>query len=213
MRRWRMIAETNSLSLSIFPGVSAMNEAQQNWRQMLPDGVDFATDYVKLSDTEWQARLEANRYRVLRREGTEPPGSSTLNDEKRPGVFVCAGCGAPLFTSAMKFDSGTGWAQLLHSGARRAGNQTRLQADHAAHRISLRALRRPSRSSVQRRSGADGFALLQQRSRTAFSAEGPAGIVRKLNRATRCNALRSVRPASRPPRPLHACRCAPCLSV
>ncbi len=86
-----------------------MNEAQQNWRQMLPDGVDFATDYVKLSDTEWQARLEADRYRVLRREGTEPPGSSTLNDEKRPGVFVCAGCGAPLFTSAMKFDSGTGW--------------------------------------------------------------------------------------------------------
>jgi peptide-methionine (R)-S-oxide reductase len=46
---------------------------------------------------------------VLRHEGTERPGSSPLNDEKRPGTYYCAGCGAPLFTSATKYDSGSGW--------------------------------------------------------------------------------------------------------
>ncbi|ADI13530.1 peptide-methionine (R)-S-oxide reductase MsrB [Truepera radiovictrix] len=46
---------------------------------------------------------------VLRHEGTERPGSSPLNYEKRPGTYYCAGCGAPLFTSATKYDSGSGW--------------------------------------------------------------------------------------------------------
>ena len=46
---------------------------------------------------------------MLRHEGTERPFTSPLNDEHRAGVFVCAGCALPLFTSAMKFDSGTGW--------------------------------------------------------------------------------------------------------
>jgi peptide-methionine (R)-S-oxide reductase len=52
-------------------------------------------------------------YRVLREEGTEPAGSSPLNGEKRAGVFVCAGCSLPLFTSAMKFESGTGWPSFF----------------------------------------------------------------------------------------------------
>ena len=46
---------------------------------------------------------------MLREEATERAGSSPLNDEKRPGIFACAGCGLPLFTSEMKFESGTGW--------------------------------------------------------------------------------------------------------
>jgi len=50
---------------------------------------------------------------VLRHEGTEYPGSSPLNGEKRPGVFVCAGCALPLFTSQMKYDSGTGWPSFF----------------------------------------------------------------------------------------------------
>jgi peptide-methionine (R)-S-oxide reductase len=50
---------------------------------------------------------------VLRHEGTERSGSSPLDREKRPGVFVCAGCDLPLFTSAMKFDSGTGWPSFF----------------------------------------------------------------------------------------------------
>jgi peptide-methionine (R)-S-oxide reductase len=63
----------------------------------------------QLSDPEWKRRLSAEAYRVLRREGTEPPFSSALNAEKRKGTFHCAGCGLPLFSSTTKFDSGTGW--------------------------------------------------------------------------------------------------------
>ncbi|MFZ0408027.1 MAG: peptide-methionine (R)-S-oxide reductase MsrB [Cyanobium sp.] len=62
-----------------------------------------------LSDTEWKKRLSAAAYAVLRREGTERPFSSPLNQEHRRGTFVCAGCRLPLFSSKAKFDSGTGW--------------------------------------------------------------------------------------------------------
>jgi peptide-methionine (R)-S-oxide reductase len=63
----------------------------------------------QLSDAEWKRRLGAEAYRVLRREGTEPPFSSALNGEKRKGTFHCAGCDLPLFSSTAKYDSGTGW--------------------------------------------------------------------------------------------------------
>ena len=64
---------------------------------------------VRLSDAEWKQRLSPAGYRVLRQEGTEPPGSSTLNKEKRRGAYHCAGCDLPLFASDTKYDSGTGW--------------------------------------------------------------------------------------------------------
>ncbi|UYN98114.1 MAG: peptide-methionine (R)-S-oxide reductase MsrB [Devosia sp.] len=63
----------------------------------------------KLSDAEWQAKLDASAYQVLRHEATERPFTSPLNDEKRAGTFKCAGCGQALFASDTKFDSGTGW--------------------------------------------------------------------------------------------------------
>ena len=62
---------------------------------------------------EWKQRLTAAQYDVLRHEGTEAAGSSPLNHEMRPGVFACAGCGLPLFSSAMKYDSGTGWPSFF----------------------------------------------------------------------------------------------------
>ncbi len=58
---------------------------------------------------EWRERLTPEQFRVLREHGTERPGTSPLNAEKRSGTFRCAGCGQPLFTSATKFESGTGW--------------------------------------------------------------------------------------------------------
>lgn len=61
------------------------------------------------SDDEWKKELTPEQYEVLREEGTERPFTSPLNEEKRKGTFVCAGCGLELFASSQKFDSGTGW--------------------------------------------------------------------------------------------------------
>ena len=63
----------------------------------------------QLSDVQWRERLSPEAYRVLRQEGTEPPFSSPLNNEKRKGTYHCAGCDLALFSSEAKFDSGTGW--------------------------------------------------------------------------------------------------------
>ena len=65
--------------------------------------------FSALSEGEWRKRLSPEAYKVLRKEGTEPPFSSLLNEEKRDGTFLCAGCETPLFSSSAKFDSGTGW--------------------------------------------------------------------------------------------------------
>ncbi|CAB3668169.1 MAG: peptide-methionine (R)-S-oxide reductase MsrB [Achromobacter sp.] len=62
-----------------------------------------------LTDAQWRAKLSAAQYDVLRREGTERPYTSPLNDEHRAGTFACAGCAQKLFASTTKFDSGTGW--------------------------------------------------------------------------------------------------------
>jgi peptide-methionine (R)-S-oxide reductase len=61
------------------------------------------------TDEEWRRELTPEQYRVLRCHGTERAGTSALNDEHRQGMFRCAGCGAHLFRSDTKFDSGTGW--------------------------------------------------------------------------------------------------------
>ncbi|MEY3545529.1 MAG: hypothetical protein RLZZ106_745 [Cyanobacteriota bacterium] len=62
-----------------------------------------------LSDAEWKRRLSPAAYQVLRKEGTERPFSSPLNNEKRAGTYHCAGCDLPLFSSKAKYESGTGW--------------------------------------------------------------------------------------------------------
>ena len=64
---------------------------------------------LAMTKAEWAKLLPAAAYRVLFEEGTEPPGSSPLNHEKRPGTYLCAACFLPLFDSATKYDSGTGW--------------------------------------------------------------------------------------------------------
>ena len=64
---------------------------------------------VRKSEAEWRAALTPEQFRVLRGHGTERPGTSPLNAEKRAGTFVCAGCGHALFDAGTKFESGTGW--------------------------------------------------------------------------------------------------------
>lgn len=68
---------------------------------------------IKKTNAEWKAILNPETYRVARKHGTERPFSSPLNDEKRDGMFVCACCDAPLFDSASKYDSGTGWPSFF----------------------------------------------------------------------------------------------------
>ncbi len=68
---------------------------------------------VERSDEEWRRELSPEAYGVLRRHGTERAGSSPLNDEQRAGTFRCAGCGAELFSSDTKFDSGSGWPSFF----------------------------------------------------------------------------------------------------
>ena len=69
----------------------------------------IAIQKLVLSKEEWKKRLSPEAYAVLREEGTERPGSSPLNAEKRKGHYACAGCELPLFTSEKKYESGTGW--------------------------------------------------------------------------------------------------------
>ena len=64
---------------------------------------------VRFTPDEWKRRLGDDAYAVLREEATERPFTSPLNKEKRAGTFVCRGCDLPLFSSAHKFESGTGW--------------------------------------------------------------------------------------------------------
>ena len=64
---------------------------------------------MQKTDDEWRGQLTPEQFQVLRKHGTEPPGSSPLNREKRDGTFKCAGCGKALFTADTKFESGTGW--------------------------------------------------------------------------------------------------------
>ena len=64
---------------------------------------------VQRSAADWRRRLGPQRFHILREAGTERPFSSPLLHEKRKGVFTCAGCALPLFSSAAKYDSGTGW--------------------------------------------------------------------------------------------------------
>jgi peptide-methionine (R)-S-oxide reductase len=64
---------------------------------------------IEKSDAEWQKELDPLQHHVLRCSGTERPFSSPLNNEKRTGVFRCAGCGEPLFDSSTKYESGSGW--------------------------------------------------------------------------------------------------------
>jgi peptide-methionine (R)-S-oxide reductase len=79
------------------------------------------------TDAEWLALLGPQRYAVLRQQATEPPFSSPLDHEHRTGVFACAGCALPLFASATKFDSGTGWPSFwkpLPNAVNEAGDHT-----------------------------------------------------------------------------------------
>ena len=88
---------------------SNANAAESTMTEKTSSNIDWAN----LSEREWSERLTTEEFRVLRKEGTERPFSSPLNDNKASGTYVCAGCALPLFTSDTKFDSGTGWPSFF----------------------------------------------------------------------------------------------------
>jgi peptide-methionine (R)-S-oxide reductase len=79
---------------------------------------------VTRTDAEWRAMLSPEAYAVLRQAATERPFTSPLNDEHRKGVFTCAGCALPLFSSETKFDSGTGWPSFWQPLENAVGTET-----------------------------------------------------------------------------------------
>lgn len=106
----------NILTLALLAGVSAIpfigareNVANAVKKKLQLDPHPEKIEPFELDDVEWRMRLSEEAYYVLREDGTEAPFSSDLNDEKRVGQFLCAGCNLALFDSAHKFDSGTGW--------------------------------------------------------------------------------------------------------
>lgn len=74
-----------------------------------------ASAWRKLTEADWRKRLPPASFAVLRQEATERPGTSSLLNEHRKGVFVCLGCGLPLFKSDAKFESGTGWPSFYRA--------------------------------------------------------------------------------------------------
>jgi peptide-methionine (R)-S-oxide reductase len=92
----------------------------------LPFGSAGAAANFPLTKTrdEWRKLLPPDAYRVLFEEGTERAGSSPLNEEKRDGTFICAACNQPLFDSAHKYESGTGWPSFWQPLAGALGTST-----------------------------------------------------------------------------------------
>lgn len=93
-------------------GLSAFSFAARANSEDMKDNT-AKIEKIEKTDAEWKKILTPEQYYVLRKEGTEKPFTSPLNDEKREGRYVCAGCELPLFTSEMKFDSGTGWPSFF----------------------------------------------------------------------------------------------------
>lgn len=93
-------------------------------RSMAASPTDPKIEKLVLSEEEWRKRLTPAQFDVLRKEGTERAGSSPLNREKRKGVYVCAGCDLPLFSSETKYESGTGWPSFHSPIPGRLGTRT-----------------------------------------------------------------------------------------
>lgn len=91
----------------------ARSQAHAQRKTDVMSATESNIDWAALTRADWKDRLTEEEFYVLRKEGTERPFSSALNDEKRPGTYICAGCALPLFTTEMKFDSGTGWPSFF----------------------------------------------------------------------------------------------------
>lgn len=91
---------------------------------------------MERSDEEWKKLLTPDEYRILRGKGTEAPGSGALLHNKETGMYACAGCGAELFSSATKYDSGSGWPSFWQA-ADPARIVTKIDESHGSMRTEI----------------------------------------------------------------------------
>lgn len=103
-RRDFLLSGAAFLGLAIVGGRSALWPARAQEAEAFP---------VRMSEAEWRARLSPEAFAVLRQESTERAYTSPLNEEKRAGIFACAGCGNDLYSSQAKYDSRTGWPSFF----------------------------------------------------------------------------------------------------
>jgi peptide-methionine (R)-S-oxide reductase len=96
------------------------------WRAISdePSAAEARTFEVMKTAADWKRQLTPAQFHVLRQHGTERPGASPLNREKRKGIFACAGCDLPLFSSETKYESGTGWPSFWQPLPNAVGTQT-----------------------------------------------------------------------------------------
>lgn len=92
---------------------------------------------IPISDAEWKTRLSPDQYRIAREGGTEPPFTGAWLDNKAQGRYLCVCCGAPLFSSAHKYDSGSGWPSF-HSPIGDGALATLPDLSHGMRRIEVR---------------------------------------------------------------------------
>lgn len=98
-------------------GRGGADAIRARWRELVAAGADlsFDTSPLDVARADWRRKLPGDSYAVLFEEDTEERYTSPLNLEKRPGAFLCRACRLPLFTSEMKYDSGTGWPSFFTS--------------------------------------------------------------------------------------------------
>ncbi|MBK3509593.1 peptide-methionine (R)-S-oxide reductase MsrB [Pseudomonas sp. MF6747] len=104
--RRQILLATGGLGVAVLAGGLLKQLKQLN---LVTDAEAAETFEVNHTEAQWRSLLSAEQFDILREEGTERPYTSPLNDEHRTGTFACAGCALPLFSSATKFDSHTGW--------------------------------------------------------------------------------------------------------
>ena len=110
---------------TLFGALAAGAAALFGWRMLDGETATAEAKSFEVTKTaaEWRQKLNSAQFRVLREHGTERPGTSALNREKRKGTFACAGCDLPLFSADTKFESGTGWPSFWQPLPNAVGTQ------------------------------------------------------------------------------------------